>query len=185
MSEKSNFTSGQCAIIAQSLYFTDYIERYNSTMNYMFLPQPKYSVNGVVQEGATNGGMLGGFGLAFPLPAKKYRTESYYEKIELAWQFAKDWLLNEETQLKWSEETGTLPSLKSLYTSSTVLQNETLRNAAQYVEYYKNRPQIPGYLTMQTQVIDTCIKAFTEGTSTLANTISSLTKGCIDYMSSN
>lgn len=182
LTEKSNFTSGECAIIDQSLYFTDYIERYNPTMNYKFMPQPKYSVNGVVQEGATNGGMLGGFGLAFPLPAKKYRTESYYAKVDLAWQFTKDWLLNEDLQKKWSQEIGTLPSLKSLYTTSTVLDNETLRNAAQYVDLYKNRPQIVGYLTMQTQVIDTCIKAYTEGKATLESTINSLTVGCRDYM---
>jgi ABC-type glycerol-3-phosphate transport system substrate-binding protein len=182
LTEKSNFTSGECAIIDQSLYFTDYIERYNPTMNYKFMPQPKYSVNGVVQEGATNGGMLGGFGLAFPLPAKKYRTESYTAKVNLAWQFTKDWLLNEDLQKKWSQEIGTLPSLKSLYTTSTVLDNETLRNAAQYVDLYKNRPQIVGYLTMQTQVIDTCIKAYTEGKATLESTINSLTVGCRDYM---
>lgn len=175
--EKSNFTSETLAMIDQSLYFTDYIERYNSTMNYKFMPQPRYA-----KEGGVNGGMLGGFGIAFPKPAKKFLTDNFYARFEVAWKFAKDWLLNEELQTKWSQATGTLPALKSLYTSSTVLTNETLVRAASFVDNYKIRPQVPGYLTMQTSVIDTGIKAFTEGTRSLDATINDLIEGCQSYM---
>lgn len=180
--EKSNFTDGSLAIIDQSLYFTDFIERYSPSLNYKFMPQPRYSVNGVVQEGAVNGGMLGGFGIAFPKPAERYLTDEFYQKFELAWAFAKDWLLNETMQTKWSEATGTLPALKSLYSSEHVLDNVTLSRAATFVDDYRIRPQVPSYLTMQTQVVDTCIKSYTEGRTDLNTTINSLIIGCQDYM---
>ncbi len=180
--EKSNFTSGQLAIIDQSLYFTDYIERYNANMNYKFMPQPRYSVNGVVQTGAVNGGMLGGFGIAFPKPAEKFRTDDFYAKFEKAWEFAKDWLLDEEIQSNWSETTGTLPALKSLCSPEKLQSNTILSRAATFLPNYKIRPQIPSYLTMQTQVIDNHIKAFTEGTASLEDTINSLNNGCREYM---
>jgi ABC-type sugar transport system, periplasmic component len=182
--EKDNFRAGQVAIIDQSLYFTDYIERYSKTLNYKFMPQPRYSVNGVVQEGAVNGGMLGGFGLAFPKPVDRYINDDFYAKFEKAWSFAQDWLLNEDMQIKWSEKTGTLPALKSLYTSDTVLENETLRRAASFVDDYSVRPQIPGYFTIQTQVFDNYIKAYVESDQdTLETTINSLVEGCQSYMS--
>lgn len=182
LTEKSNFTAGQLAIIDQSLYFTDYIERYNSKLNYKFMPQPRYSVDGVVQEGASNGGMIGGFGLAFPRPADKYVNDAFWSKFEVSWDFAKEWLLSESMQLEWSTTTGTLPTLKSLYNSSTFESNVTLSRAASFVDSYKIRPQIPSYLTMQTQVVDSQIKAFVENSLTLEEVVKNLAKGCSEYV---
>ncbi len=181
--EKSNFTAGQLAMIDQSLYFTDYIERYSPDMNYKFMPQPRYSVGGEVQQGAVNGGMLGGFGIAFPKPHERYLDDTFYANFEKAWAFAKDWLLNEELQSKWSETTGTLPALKALYTSETITSDETLSRAASYLADYRIRPQIPAFLTLQTQVIDQQVKAFTEGKATLEQTIANLIAGCKQYLS--
>ncbi len=180
--EKSNFTAEQLAMIDQSLYFTDYIERYNPTMNYKFMPQPRYSVDGEVQEGAVNGGMLGGFGIAFPKPHDRYINDEFWASFEKAWAFAKDWLLNESMQARWSSTTGTLPALNSLLDNEDVLTNDTLKRAAVFVGDYKTRPQIPAFLTMQTQVIDTQIKAFTEGQASLEQTISNLMNGCKAYI---
>lgn len=182
LTEKSNFTAEQLAIIDQSLYFTDYIERYNSKMNYKFMPQPRYSVDGVVQEGANNGGMLGGFGLAFPRPAEQYINDKFWAKFELSWDFTKEWLLSESMQLEWSTTTGTLPALKSLYTAAEITADTTLSRAASFVGNYKIRPQIPSYLTMQTQVVDLQIKAFTEGTIDLETVIRNLATGCGEYV---
>ncbi len=180
--EKSNFTAGQLAMIDQSLYFTDYIERYSPNMNYKFMPQPRYSVNGEVQSGAVNGGMLGGFGIAFPKPHDRYIDDQFYADFEVAWAFAKDWLLNEDLQTKWSQTTGTLPALKALYTSDAITSDETLKRAASFVPNYRIRPQIPAFLTLQTQVIDQQVKAYTEGKATAEQTIVNLTAGCKQYL---
>ncbi len=180
--EKSNFTAGQLAMIDQSLYFTDYIERYSPDMNYKFMPQPRYSVNGTTPDGSVNGGMLGGFGIAFPKPHDRYVDDAFYAKFEKSWAFAKDWLLNEELQTKWSQTTGTLPALKALYTSDAITSDETLARAASFVPNYRIRPQIPAFLTLQTQVIDQQIKAYTEGKVSLEQTISNMTAGCKQYI---
>lgn len=172
--EKGAFPAGNIAMINNPTYYSSYIAEKAPNLNFQFMPQPRYSVNGIVQEGAVNGGMIGGYGIAYPKPTKKYTTDEWRAKHKAAWTFTKWWLTDKDNLLEWSKVSGTLPAMTTLYNEQQILENPVLKSASEFVAQYKIRPQVPGYLQLQTNVINTKVKLYLEGTASLDTTISQL-----------
>lgn len=172
LTEKNAFTSGLLAMTNNQTYYSDFIEKNAPNMNYKFMPQPRYCLeDGTIPEGSVNGGMIGGFGIAFPKPLERYQTDLWKQKFDNAWAFAKDWLANEERCLEWAQMSNTLPALTSLHQDEFVQGSDILAAAASYVPSYKIRPQVPGFLLLQTQVFNQDIPEYIAGTKSLEDTI--------------
>lgn len=181
MTEDSAFVTGLLAMYNKPTYYSDYIRQYNPNMNYKFMPQPRYDKeNGTVPTGSINGGMIGGFGLAYPQPRDRYKTEKWEQRLDYAWEFTKWWLTNDENMLAWGELSNTLPAKTSLYDSDFVQNSPALKQASEFVVHYKIRPQIPGFLFLQTEVINPTVSGFLDGRLTLSQTLNDLT-GNGDY----
>jgi multiple sugar transport system substrate-binding protein len=158
LSTREAFANNMLAMINQPTYFASYLKEYAPELNYKFIAQPKYS-----GENGVQGGMLGGFGIAIPDPGSQRRDEEWKEKLELSWDFMQWWLCNEENALNWSKESNTLPAITSLYTNEAITSNELLKDVALQVQNYKIRPQIPGYLLIQTNVFNREIPNYLNG----------------------
>lgn len=181
LTEKSNFTNGTLAMINQATYFADFIKTNKPTLNYKFMPQPRYS-----KEGGVNGGMIGGFGIAFPKPNEKYKTEKWEQRKENAWKFTKWWLCDKQNMLDWSAKTNTLPALLSTHEDDIVKNNALLSGVLEYLPNYRIRPQLTGYLMMQTNVFNSTLQSFITKGKTDAESINScifdLIDGCENEM---
>lgn len=174
----AGFTNMQLAITNKSLYYTDYIDQYRPNLNYAFLPQPKYSVDGVVQAGAQNAGMIGGYGIAFPQPLKRFQTDAWRARLEKAWTVTKDWAVDETWAAAFSEKVGTLPALKSLLDSDMVQNDPVWKSAAMYANQYVIRPAVKGYLQMQTDGFNAFIPNYIRSEATLEQTLKNITDFC-------
>lgn len=170
MQQKSSFTSGQLAMVNNPTYYADYIKSNAASMNFKFMPQPRYS-----KEGGVNGGMIGGYGIAFPKPTKRYDNKEWKARNEASWRFAKWWLTDEANILKWSSVSNTLPAMTKTYENDVIKNNPTLNSAAKFVSNYKIRPQVPGFLNLQTKVINTQVKNYLDGNMDLDQCIAKLT----------
>lgn len=177
--ENDSFTSGILAMVNKPLYYNNYIKSDGRITNYKFLPQPKPdTADGV------NGGMVGGYSIAYPAPTEKYQTKAWQAKHEAAWKFTK-WLCTEkENMLAWSKEIGSLPALTvALDADECVANNQVLSDARSYVKatdtqgnfVYITRPQVPNYLTLQTDVINSQVPLYLSGQLSLENCIKELT----------
>lgn len=179
--EDDSFTSKQLAMVNKPLYYNNSI-KLSSVKNYKFLPQPKPSTS--TMEGGVNGGMIGGYGIAYPSPQDKFKTKAWDARHEAAWKFTK-WLCTEKTNmLKWSKDIGSLPALnEALNAAECVEGNQVLLDARTYIQatdtagqlVYKTRPQVPNYLTLQTDVVNTTVVGYISGRLTLESCINDLT----------
>lgn len=177
--EDDSFTSGILSMVNKPLYYNNYIKSDGKVTNYKFLPQPRPDT-----EGGVNGGMVGGYSIAFPAPAEKFQTQAWHDRHEAAWKFAK-WLCTEkDNMLQWSKDIGSLPALtEALNADECVAGNQVLTDARSYVTakdesgsfIYMTRPQVPNFLTLQTDVINTKVSNYLSGKATLANCIKELT----------
>lgn len=167
--EDTSFTSKVLAMVNKPLYYNNYILNDGKVTNYKFLPQPKPSA-----EGGVNGGMVGGYGLAFPKPDDKNKTKAWEARHEAAWKFTK-WLTTQKANmLAWSKQIGSLPALtEALNDASCVEGNTVLSDARAYVSatdghgnpVYITRPQVPNFLTLQTDVINAQVPLYLNGGS--------------------
>jgi len=178
--EDTSFTSEILAMVNKPLYYNNQIKM-SKVNNYKFLPQPKQPNN----PDAVNGGMVGGYSIAFPAPAKEYQTKAWQAKHEAAWKFAKWLTLNKENMLQWSKDVGSLPALtEALDAPECVEGNQVLTDARSYIKAtdtagefaYITRPQVPNYLTLQTDVINTQVPLFLNGGSV---------ESCINALTTN
>ena len=180
--EDDSFTSAQLAMFNKPLYYNNQVKTSIKVKNYKFLPQPKPSSS--VMEGGVNGGMIGGYGIAYPSPLEKFKTKAWDARHEAAWKFTK-WLCNDKTNmLKWSKDIGSLPALnEALSADACVEGNAVLTDARTYVQatdaagklVYMTRPQVPNFLTLQTDVINSTVTGFLSGRHTLESCITELT----------
>lgn len=177
--EDDSFTSGILAMVNKPLYYNNSI-KLSSITNYKFLPQAKPAD----MEGAVNGGMVGGYGIAFPAPQEKYQTKAWEARHEVAWKFTKWLCLDKENMLDWSEQIGSLPALSEALNSDECVEgNQVLSDARSYINakktdgsfVYTTRPQVPNFLTLQTDVINSQIPRFLAGQISLDNCISNMT----------
>lgn len=175
LTEKSNFTSSQLAMINQATYFSDNIKRSGKQINYKFMPQPRYS-----KEGGVNGGMIGGFGIAYPKPLQKFQTEKWNQRLENAWKFTKWWFMDNDRMIEWSKTTNTLPALLSTHDDASITENALLSNVLEYLPNYKIRPQLTGYLMMQTDVFNSTLQSFISAGRTDAGSINDCINEMID-----
>lgn len=177
--ENESFTSGILAMVNKPLYYNNYIKNDGSITNYKFLPQPRPdTADGV------NGGMVGGYSIAYPAPTEKYQTQAWHAKHEAAWKFTK-WLCYEkENMLAWSKQIGSLPALNAALDADECVEgNQVLSDARSYIKatdsegnyVYITRPQVPNYLTLQTDVINTQVSLYLSGQLSLENCIKELT----------
>lgn len=179
--EVDSFTSKQLAMVNKPLYYNNSIKM-STVTNYKFLPQPKPTASRM--EGGVNGGMIGGYGLAYPSPQEKYQTKAWEARHEAAWKFTK-WLCTEKANmLKWSNDLGSLPALnEALNADECVADNQVLADARSYIQatdgagnfVYMTRPQVPNFLTLQTDVINSTVKGFISGRLSLESCINDLT----------
>lgn len=176
--EDDSFTSGILAMVNKPLYYNNSI-KLSKIDNYKFLPQPKPSDT----EGV-NGGMVGGYGIAYPAPQDKYKTQAWEARHEAAWKFTKWLCTNKDNMLKWSEDIGSLPALnEALDADECVAGNQVLADARSYIKatsadgklVYITRPQVPNYLTLQTDVINTQVTRFLSGAISMEDCISNMT----------
>ena len=175
--ESDSFIKGVCAMMNRPLYHNNEIKTSKIT-DYKFLPQPKQNT----AEGV-NGGMVGGYGLAYPAPKPKYQKKAWEARHEAAWKFTK-WLCCDKTNmLKWSKDIGSLPALtEALMSDECVAGNQVLSDARTYATatkengnfVYMIRPQVPNYLTLQTDVVNAQVRLFLGGDLSLEGCISSL-----------
>ena len=121
-----------------------------------------------------NGVMVGGYGLAFPKPDDKYKTKAWEARHEAAWKFAKWLTTQKENMLSWSKQIGSLPALTEAMNDETcVAGNQVLTDARAYVlktdangnPVYITRPQVPNFLTLQTDVINSQVPLYLNGDS--------------------
>lgn len=166
LQEENSFPSKKIAMVNKSTYYGGYIKRMNPSLNFQFMPQPKYS-----KEGGKNASMIGGYGIVYPKPYEEDMTKSWKERHDVAWEFTKWWLTEKENALKWSKVSQTLPAITALYEDEFIKTNPTLANAASFVKDYKIRPQVSGYLQLQVNVINSEIKSYlnTVKSSTITN----------------
>lgn len=169
---KQAFASNMAAIINQPIYFSNYLDMNYPDMNYKYLPLPAYD-----GEGGVNGGMLGGFGIATPDPGR-YKNADWEARHENAWKFMKWWLTEEKNMLRWSEISSTLPALKSTYDKEQITGSEVLSTAKEYVQYYKIRPQVPGWYYMQVSVFNRELPNYFSNSITRDTLIANMTEQC-------
>ena len=171
--DKSAFISGSLAIINQPNYFQTYIQKNNPDMEYTFIPQPRYSVDGVEPEGSVNGGLLGGFGLAIPNPTANSNTfpSAPTAKMEAAWAFIKWWACQEENVAEWTRVSSSMPAMTSLYDDPLIQDNEMLRICAEFAQYQRVRPRVSGWVYVQTGVFNTYIQSYVKGQISLDKAI--------------
>lgn len=180
--ENDSFTSAQLAMVNKPLYYNNQIKMSTKVKSYKFLPQPKPSTS--TMEGGVNGGMIGGYGIAYPSPMDKFKTKAWDARHEAAWKFTK-WLCTEKTNmLKWSKDIGSLPALnEALNAAECVEGNQVLTDARSYVQatdgagklVYMTRPQVPNFLTLQTDVINSTVGGYLSGRLNQSDCISELT----------
>ena len=182
--EDDSFTSAQLAMVNKPLYYNNQIKMSSKVKSYKFLPQPKPSTS--TMEGGVNGGMIGGYGIAYPSPMEErgYKTKAWEARHEAAWKFTK-WLCTEKANmLKWSKDIGSLPALnEALNADECVEGNQVLADARSYVQatdgagnlVYMTRPQVPNFLTLQTDVINSTVMGYLSGRLNQSDCISELT----------
>lgn len=179
--EDDSFTSKQLAMVNKPLYYNNSIKM-STVNNYKFLPQPKPSAS--TMEGGVNGGMIGGYGIAYPAPMEKFQTKAWEARHEAAWKFTKWLCANKENMLKWSKDIGSLPAFNdALNADECVSGNQVLTDARSYIQatdgagnlVYKTRPQVPNFLTLQTDVINSTVTGYISGRLNLDTCISDLT----------
>ncbi len=180
--EDDSFTSAQLAMVNKPLYYNNQIKMSSKVKNYKFLPQPRPSSATI--EGGVNGGMIGGYGIAYPAPQSKFKTKAWEARHEAAWKFTK-WLCAEkENMLQWSNDIGSLPAFnEALNAAECVAGNQVLTDAHAYIQatdgagnlVYMTRPQVPNFLTLQTDVINSTVKKYLSGSLSLSGCISELT----------
>ncbi|MBD5131295.1 MAG: extracellular solute-binding protein [Clostridiales bacterium] len=177
--EDDSFTSEILAMVNKPLYYNNTIKLYPKVDNYKFLPQPRPDT-----EGGVNGGMIGGYGIAYPAPMDKFKTQAWEARHEAAWKFTKWLCTNKDAMLKWTVDIGSLPALtEALDADECVANNQVLADARSYVKatdsngdlVYMTRPQVPNFLTLQTDVINHTVRSFINGDKTLDDCISDLT----------
>lgn len=177
--EDDSFTSEILAMVNKPLYYNNMIKLYPKVNNYKFLPQPKPD-----SEGGVNGGMIGGYGIAYPAPLDKYKVKAWEARHEAAWKFTKWLCTNKDAMLKWTKDIGSLPALtEALDADECVANNQVLNDARSYVKatdangklVYMTRPQVPNFLTLQTDVINQTVNQFLNGGKSLADCINDLT----------
>lgn len=176
--EDDSFTSAILAMVNKPLYYNNSI-KLSDLKNYKFLPQAKPDT----AEGV-NGGMVGGYGIAYPAPLEKNQTKAWHARHEAAWKFTK-WLCTEkENMLKWSEDIGSLPALNEALNSSECVEgNQVLADARTYVTatktdgslVYTTRPQVPNFPTLQTDVINSQVPRYLSKQISLDDCISNMT----------
>lgn len=176
--EDDSFTSAVLAMVNKPLYYNNSI-KLSGVTNYKFLPQPAYP-----GEGGVNGGMVGGYGIAYPAPLERYQTQAWEAKHEAAWKFTK-WLCTEkENMLKWTSDIGSLPALNEALTADECVEgNQVLADARAYVTatktdgscVYITRPQVANFLTLQTDVINSQVTRYLAGSISLDDCILNLT----------
>lgn len=167
---ESAFYQGQLAMFHRPTYFVSSLETRAKTLNVRFMPQPKYS-----GEGGVNRGVLGGYGMAIPLPEKEdMRTEEWKKKVNRCWDFIVDWLYSEEYMNKWAEISKTIPALLSTHSGEEVQQNKVLLPAIPYSDIYTIRPGIPGWKTIQTNSFNAKVPECCTGKYTVEQTLASI-----------
>lgn len=180
--EDDSFTSAQLAMVNKPLYYNNQIKMSTKINSYKFLPQPKPSAS--TMEGGVNGGMIGGYGIAYPAPLEKYQKKAWEARHEAAWKFTMWLCTDKENMLKWSKDIGSLPALnEALNADECVAGNQVLTDARSYIQatdgagklVYMTRPQVPNFLTLQTDVINSQVKLFLSGSKSLDDCISTLT----------
>ena len=179
--ENESFTSKILAMVNKPLYYNNYIKSNGAgkVENYKFLPQPKPSA-----EGGVNGGMIGGYSIAYPAPEERFQTQAWHAKHEAAWKFTRWLCTQKENMLKWSKDIGSLPALTAALDADECVEgNQVLADARSYVKatdsqgnyVYMPRPQVPNFLTLQTEVINSQVKLYLSGQLSLDNCIRELT----------
>lgn len=177
--EDDSFTTGILAMVNKPLYYNNSI-KLSTITDYKFLPQAKPAD----MEGAVNGGMVGGYGIAFPAPQERYQTMAWEARHEAAWEFTKWLCLDRDNILAWSEQIGSLPALNEALNSDECVEgNQVLADARSYINatkadgslVYTTRPQVANFLTLQTDVINSQIPRYLSGQIDLAACISNMT----------
>lgn len=163
------FFQGQLAMFHRPTYFVSSLETRAKTLNVRFMPQPKYS-----GEGGVNRGVLGGYGIAIPLPKESMRTEDWSKKVDRCWEFIVDWLYNEEYMNKWAEISKTVPALLSTHEGDAVKQNTVLLPAIPYSNIYTTRPGIPGWRDIQVNAFNAKVPECCSGKNTVADTLKNI-----------
>ena len=141
------------------------------------MPQPRYP-----GEGGINGGMLGGFGLAIPNPQANTGTypEEPTETMLKAWEFMKWWAYDEGNSLEWTKVSASFPALLSLQTSEYIQSDPMMKTCADYAQYQKVRPGIPGWLFIQTNVFNINIPNYFLNNVGLQSVIDKMTEDADD-----
>ncbi|MBD5631637.1 MAG: extracellular solute-binding protein [Clostridia bacterium] len=175
--EADSFIGGVCAMMNKPLYHNNQIKTSKVT-DYKFLPQPRQN-----SEDGVNGGMVGGYGIAYPSPKGKYHNKAWEARHQAAWKFTKWLCYNKDNMLKWTKDIGSLPALsEALNADECVAGNQVLADARTYATakktdgsfVYTIRPQVPNYLTLQTDVVNAYVRLFLEGNDSLETCISNL-----------
>lgn len=157
--EDISFPTGKVAMINKSTYYGAYVKKMKPTLNYRFMPQPRFSVDGVVREGAVNGGMIGGFGLVIPNPDKKLRNARFESYADRAFNVLEWWTIGEGAA-EWAKYSSTLPALAELHSDEFVQGNKEIKAASTFYQNYKIRNQVPGFQNYQIYVVNSAVRDF-------------------------
>lgn len=175
--EDIGFPRGQVSMMTRSVYYADYIEKINNgqtdKVRYRFMPFPKAESAGYTLDKATESGMLGGFGLVVPKPIAKLQTDAYYSYADRSVKLIKWWTQGEGAAL-WAKYTNTMPALSQLQQNEELMEFSVLRDAAQFVNKYKIRPQVGGFMNYQIYTINNNVRSYLDGKSSVNETLSAL-----------
>ena len=152
--DQNAFMNGNLAIIFGSGYRGNYFKTNFPSGNYIYAPFPKFDIDGVVQEGAQFGGLLGGFGFAIPKPVEEsWRNDAWNERVDMAWEFAKLVATNTELNQKWAEICGSLPANRATWDSDVIQNSQILKAIASCADTSQARPALYYFPLLDQQTI--------------------------------
>jgi hypothetical protein len=166
--EAFHFFNGSVPLFTSPTYFVNNIAIHNNgallTNNeVLFLPQPAWSCmdTGERRSGAVNGGMMGGFGFVIPQLAGSQSDANMANWNAHAHRamLLMDWWTRGEGAAQWSNWVGSLPAAHIWHTDD-VLSNDIVKNAANFVQYYRPRPNAVGFQSFQTDSINIRVGSF-------------------------
>lgn len=169
---QTEFCNGSLAMMSASSYRCRYVSNYfggDKVNGWKYVAQPAYDVDGEVQEGAKRGGLMGGFGWAIPQSGEQYRTEAFYERVDMAWEFIRLTVTEDNLLKNWVNFCGSIPALEKAQNFEEVTGTQYLAEMAEIAENCDIRPQQYFVQQLDAQFIAPAMQELTDLNTPVSN----------------
>ena len=152
------FVTGQVAMTWGPLLAMEQYQKYSDQLEFEYIGFP-------AGPRGDQGGLIGGFGLSIPTASKNH---------DASWELIKWWVVDEQNALEWAKISKTLPGNLKMAKDDYFTKDTNFSNAVKAMEVSKLRPTVPGYSSMESQVVWPQIQAFFEGQQSAEETLKSM-----------